>query len=102
MLTRQTVVLALAGLLATSHFRPIFAQSAPADPDVRQIVANGRVTVREITWRKAVMRDTTHYQDTITVFLQGGAIKVVKRDGSSTTVNRKANDVVAEATGEVD
>jgi hypothetical protein len=69
---------------------------------VKEIVANGRVSVRDVTWRYRMLRPTNHFQDSITVFLQGGRLRIVKPDGSSTIVMRKTGDVVAEPRGDAD
>jgi hypothetical protein len=74
------------------------AGAAP-DPNVREILVNGRVSVREVTWRHGTLRPTNHFQDSITVFLQGGRMRIVKLDGATTTVTRKTGDVVAESRG---
>ena len=58
---------------------------AAPDPNVREILANGRVSVRDVTWRHGTLRPTNHFQDSITVFLQGGRMRIVKLDGSSST-----------------
>jgi len=57
------------------------------------------VSVREVTWRNGTLRPTNHFQDSITVFLQGGRMRIVKLDGATTTVTRKTGDVVAESRG---
>src|SRR4051812_4458960 len=75
---------------------------AAADPDVKEILANGRVSIRDTTWRNGRLRATNHFQDSLTVFLQGGRIRIVKADGSSTTITRSTGDVVAEPKGDAD
>jgi quercetin dioxygenase-like cupin family protein len=77
------------------------AGSAP-DPDVKELIANGRVTARDVTWRHGTLRPANHFQDSITVFLQGGRMRIVKPDGSFSIVTRKTGDVIAERIGPAD
>ena len=89
----------------TYHPPAVSAQVAGAsgsDPDVKEIVANARATVRDVTWRHGTLRPTNHFQESITVFLEGGRMRIVKLDGSSSIVTRKTGDVVAEPKGDPD
>ena len=78
------------------------AAASATDTDVKELVANGRVTARDVTWRHGTLRPTNHFQDSITVFLQGGRMRIAKPDGSSSIMTRKTGDVVAERIGPPD
>src|SRR5678815_1205011 len=72
------------------------------DPNVKEILANARVSVRDVTWKNGTLRATNHFQESVTVFLQGGRMRIVKPDGGSTTVTRKTGEVVAEPRSQPD
>src|SRR5678815_5166074 len=66
------------------------------DPNVKEILANARVSVRDVTWRNGSLRATNHFQESVTVFLQGGRMRIVKPDGGSTTCLLYTSDAADE------
>jgi quercetin dioxygenase-like cupin family protein len=76
--------------------------SQSPDSDVKEVLANGRVSVRDTTWRHGSPRPTNHFQDSVTVFLEGGRLRISKPSGASAVVTRQTGEVVADPKGDPD
>ena len=64
---------------------------AQPQPGGRPVVSNERVAVRDVTLAPGTPGPMeTHAEDSVTVFLQGGTLKVSQADGTSRRVTRKA------------
>jgi len=73
---------------------------AAVQPGGKLVVSNERVTVRDVTIDPGTpgLREG-HAEDSVTVFLRGGTLKVSQSDGTSHVVTRKTNEVVFEPKG---
>src|SRR5258707_3551140 len=64
-------------------------------PAGKPVVSNERVTVRDVTLKAGTPGPIEpHTEDSVTVFLQGGTLKVRQSDGTSRLVTRKINEAV--------
>lgn len=83
---------------------PAAAPSAGASAGAgsKEIASNDRVLVRDITWSAGAPRPLSHADETVTVFLRGGTLKVTRPDGTSSTITRKTGDVIVEPRGAAD
>jgi quercetin dioxygenase-like cupin family protein len=79
---------------ASSH-APQAASQAGVTRGITPIVSNERVTVRDVTLTPGTPEPMEqHREDSVTVFLTGGMVKVTQSDGTSRVVTRNANDAV--------
>src|SRR5882672_2965448 len=66
-----------------------------SQPAGKPVVSNERVTVRDVTLKAGTSGPIEpHPEDSVTVFLQGGTLKIRQSDGTSRAVTRKTNEVV--------
>ena len=83
------------GALAVLCFVWPFFQNTVPLAVTKPIIDNDRVTVREVTWVKGQATPMQRHQnDSVSVYLVGGAIKNTLSDGTSSVTVRKAGDAL--------
>jgi hypothetical protein len=81
----------------------LFVSPAPEALSVdgaKQIFDNARVTAWDVTWKSGPHGSVEPNQnDTVVIALTAGAVKIIRQDGTSTTVSHSVGDVVFEKKG---